>query len=92
MTKDEIKFEKRKANLIIECMYEGLFDLIFHEIQSDKYKTIEAVDAYVDTQLKQFDDAVKQVKDFYEARFGSEESNEDDYYEGYEDFEEEQDS
>ena len=90
--------EELKANHLdkylpfIECMYEGLFDLIFHEIQSDKYKTIEAVDAYVDTQLKQFDDAVKQVKDFYEARFGSEESNEDDYYEGYEDFEEEQDS
>lgn len=73
MTKEEIKFEKRKANLIIDCMYEGLFDMVYHEIQSDKYTSIEAVDRYVDEQLSQFDIAVKQVKEFYEARFGDEE-------------------
>lgn len=78
MTKEEIRFEKRKANLIIDCMYEGLFDMVYHEIQSDKYATIEAVDRYVDEQLKQYDTAVKQVKEFYEARFGDEEETDED--------------
>ena len=83
MPKEEIRFEKRKANLIIDCMYEGLFDMVYHEIQSDKYTTIEAVDRYVDEQLSQFDTAVKQVKEFYEARFGDEEEtdeNEEEYF------------
>ena len=89
MTKEEIRFEKRKANLIIDCMYEGLFDMVYHEIQSDKYTTIEAVDKYVNEQLSQFDTAVKQVKAFYEARFGDEDDEEDfDEDEEEEDFDE----
>lgn len=46
--------------------------MVYHEIQSDKYASLEAVDAYVDEQLKQYDIAVKQIKDFYMARFGDE--------------------
>lgn len=85
MTKEEIRFEKRKANIIIDCMYEGLFDMVYHEIQSDKYTTIEAVDKYVDEQLSQFDTAVKRVKEFYEAKFGDEEEIDEDEDEGEDD-------
>lgn len=70
MTKEEIKFEKRKANLIIDCLYEGMFESVYNEIQSEKYQTLDAVDIYVGEQLKQYDIAVNQVKDFYMARFG----------------------
>ena len=83
MTKEEIKFEKRKANLIIDCLYEGLFDLVYHEIQSDQYTSLDAVDSYVDKQLKQYDTAVKQVKEFYEARFGDEEEIDEDEEEDF---------
>lgn len=68
MTEKDVKFENRKLSLILNCLKEELFSQVYEELQSDKFTSIEEVDAYVDSQLRQYDMAIEQVKTYYTAK------------------------
>ncbi len=71
MTDDEITFEKQKANLIIDCADDNFEHMIYEELSSGKYKTIEEVDAFVDKELKDHLTRRKLIKEYFNNKIYS---------------------
>lgn len=65
MSKDEEKWIKNKAGLIVELMRMKFEERMYDAFETMDFKSIEELDAWVDIELRKFEDEKRAVKAYY---------------------------
>lgn len=67
-------FEKRKRSLLKSCINDMFYDEVYEALRSSKYKSIEEMDEYLSSILKQYDAGIDAINDFYASRIDEDDS------------------
>ncbi len=71
MSDEERDWIKNKRGLLIKVLKASLEERVYDYINSDQWKSVEELDAWVDGQLRQFEDTKDAIVDFYDEKMYS---------------------
>ncbi len=65
MNEEEMKFNKRKRNLILTLMQDQFEENMFEEFMDRDFESFDEMDEFVDEKLRALDEEMDLVKEYY---------------------------
>lgn len=64
----KIFIEKQKRALLCTLMQEKFEERVMEYIESDKYESMEELDAWIDSAIRTYFDEIDTIKDYYDSK------------------------
>lgn len=68
MNEEEMKFNKRKRNLILTLMQDQFEENMYEEFMDRTFESLDEMDAFVDEKLRALDEEMRLVKEYYKDK------------------------
>ena len=68
MNEEEMKFNKRKRNLILTLMQDQFEENMDEEFMDRTFESLDEMDAFVDEKLRALDGEMRLVKEYYKDK------------------------
>jgi len=68
MNEEEMKFNKRKRNLILTLMQDQFEETMYEEFMDRDFGSLDEMDAFVDEKLRALDEEMRLVKEYYKDK------------------------
>ena len=68
MNEEEMKFNKRKRNLILTLMQDQFEENMYEEFMDRNFRSLDEMDTFVDEKLRALDEEMRLVKEYYKDK------------------------